>query len=55
MEWWQVALGIAVGGLALIALQYLLRLIITFAVVCHMSPVEYELWKLSNSIFDWVD
>lgn len=55
MEWWQVALGIAVGGLALSALQYLLRVIITFVVICHMSPLEYKLWKLSNGIFEWDD
>lgn len=55
MEWWQIAIGIAVGCLALIAGKYLLRLIITFVAICHMSPVEYAMWKLSNSIFDWDD
>lgn len=55
MEWWQVALGLIVGGAALIVLQYVLRFIITFVVICRMSPEEYAWWKVSNSIFDWDD
>lgn len=55
MEWWEMALGIAVGGIGVIALQYALRFIITFVVICRMSPEEYRWWKLQNSIFDWDD
>lgn len=53
MVWWQIALGIVVGGAALIALKYVFKFIITFVVICKMSPLEYELWKMQNSIFEW--
>lgn len=48
----EMALGIAVGGIGAIALQYALRPIITFAVICSMPPEECRWRKEQSSIFE---
>lgn len=52
MEWWQMALGIVCGGIALFALIIFLKFLVTFIVLLRMTPMEYKLWKIQHGIFD---
>ena len=51
----EIAPGMAVGGIGMIALQYALRFTTAFVVICRMPPEEYRWRKLQGGIFDWDD